>query len=1507
MPNDLSIQINDYDTYQAAPSKLDHLYSHVSQVPIIRIYGSISVVNPHKRRRPQNATAPSPPSSCYNVLVHVHNFYPYIYVDCHEDLPGPEHLQYLTGHIEAALAESFAKSRSRAAANDDDDDDGDDDIAPASPSIRKYIANVSVGKGTPIYGFQLGLQKFYKISLLAARHKTRLIKLVQSKAINFSGLNSPSASRNVYEGHLTHLVQFLTDFNLFGCGWLNVSTDGVYFRSPIINPALARFHTSDQVSTLVEFLQAYISHSNVLASLGKGQLESQLDSSTGMVNFDRIGKSMLELDITTKDISNRQWLVQRDPHLDFNELRHFRQKLQEGTHTPTPPQIYLSSLQHVDADLKFQCEMKQLTLDKAPSIYIPSEFQLPFGVHFLGTGSTTWSNQKELDDLLAYAIKLNTPTQMDIDTYSKKVLKKPRQKSIVSAKYPDILFRTCFELVDYESHLKHHDFVLQTGPDLVQWTDYASLFTNSSKLQIPSSFEPHPHSQPGSIDVDVAFGPIAYEVPVPAELEKSFISETFDQMGILEINYPDPFYDNEADVPAKPMVFANKKIPVPLVNESTLASLPVSAMIENYMKEHPVKEKHTKSYGKASWEYSIEPPSKEEMDEWLKEEEEYKKQKYLKFRSQIEPGITQSHFKFTYNSLKVQRKPNDFNNLSNFFLEIHSNNFSKDHLPNPACDPPTILLYHFDDANDMFTSNTLTTGILIFSNKHEAKTMSSLLQALDIPIELFQHELDMIKRLVELVELFDPDILSGYEVNASSWGYLVERVRTKYDLNLLASLGRGHWKSNGKFGDRWGYTHTSNLTVNGRHVFNVWRILRSELSLTSYTFENVCFHLLHQTIPKYSNYQLTEWFNTPIFLLNIMMLKYYLQRIDLTLKMITVRELISRNVEHSRLIGIDFNSNFYRGSQFKVESILSRITKLENILLNSPSKDQVQKMRPIECIPLVMEPDSNFYKSPMVVLDFQSLYPSIMIAYNYCYSTIVARLHNFNPKKNILGYLKHVPLPSGMIDLLMKEDGLNVSPNGYVFVKSHIRKSILAKMLEEILNTRILVKTVMKLFKEDKELNKLYNARQLALKLIANVTYGYTSATFSGRMPNLDVSDAIVATGREILTQSIELIEGGDFGAKVVYGDTDSLFVYFPGKSKDEAFRIGKNIAEYVTNQFPDPIFLKFEKVYHPCVLLSKKRYVGYKFESEDQKVASFEAKGIETVRRDGIPAQQKIVEKALRILFESKNLSNVKHYTLTQFLKIVTNKIAINDFCFAKEVRYGTYKDERYLPPGAIIAEKNVIKDARKEPQYRERVAYLVIKDSSKPRIKDRCITPEEFLESFKTSSPYNLDYDYYITRVLSPPLERIFNLIGADIKAWYREIPKFIKGTMTNKGMETKTLLDLNEFIQANSCLNCSTELPAMYDFMLCRECKSDELRLMTNFSMDRKHSQLKRFGVDQICDSCVTTNLLVAGGVVKNFCMEECSNYSCNVLYRKAAVRNEGRINEEISARVFDEMEW
>lgn len=78
-------------------------------------------------------------------------------------------------------------------------------------------------------------------------------------------------------------------------------------------------------------------------------------------------------------------------------------------------------------------------------------------------------------------------------------------------------------------------------------------------------------------------------------------------------------------------------------------------------------------------------------------------------------------------------------------------------------------------------------------------------------------------------------------------------------------------------------------------------------------------------------------------------------------------------------------------------------------------------------------------------------------------------------------------------------------------------------MLSEILDTRVMVKNSMNANGNDKSFIKLQNNRQLALKYIANVTYGYTSASFSGRMPCAEIADSIVQTGRETLEKVASL------------------------------------------------------------------------------------------------------------------------------------------------------------------------------------------------------------------------------------------------------------------------------------------------------------------------------------------------------------------------------------------------
>lgn len=186
----------------------------------------------------------------------------------------------------------------------------------------------------------------------------------------------------------------------------------------------------------------------------------------------------------------------------------------------------------------------------------------------------------------------------------------------------------------------------------------------------------------------------------------------------------------------------------------------------------------------------------------------------------------------------------------------------------------------------------------------------------------------------------------------------------------------------------------------------------------------------------------------------------------------------------------------------------------------------------------------------------------------------------------------HLKVSPAMLKKLLDDDLVTISPCGAVFVKSSIREGVLPRMLKEILDTRLMVKQSMKIHKTDTALQRVLHSRQLGLKLIANVTYGYTAANFSGRMPCSEVGDSVVSKARETLERAIKMVEANtEWACKVVYGDTDSLFVQVPGRSREEAFRIGEEIVARVTDENPEPIKLKLEKVYQPCILQTKKRF----------------------------------------------------------------------------------------------------------------------------------------------------------------------------------------------------------------------------------------------------------------------------------------------------------------------------
>ncbi|KAI8060050.1 hypothetical protein BC940DRAFT_371596 [Gongronella butleri] len=905
------------------------------------------------------------------------------------------------------------------------------------------------------------------------------------------------------------------------------------------------------------------------------------------------------------------------------------------------------------------------------------------------------------------------------------------------------------------------------------------------------------------------------------------------------IAYQEPYFGVDNDVPPVPKVFSGKEFA--LVSKSARHLKPFDVRPLGGMHFSTICSNLPEPPGIDVWAPADSPPSYKQVQEWQRD-----KKKKARTATKIDSPTAKNTYNFKYSLSKPKQRTSRIrNHLDLFSLEVHVHSRGN-LLPDPEHDEVKVIFWCLQTEDECIPGNSsdgsYRVGVICTREFNVSR-----IGIANVDVEYADDEAGMLWALVDKVRLYDPDILVGYELHNASWGYLIERamIHNMILTNDLARIGRdlpqmAH--------DRWGYRKASVFRVVGRHMLNVWRLMRSELDLTSYRFENIVFNTLHHRVPHYSFETLTKWSTASAAILQHRVFKYYLDRVQMNLDILDTSDVISKIVEESRVFGIDFYSAITRGSQFKVESVMLRIAKPENFVILSPTRKQVGSQRAIECLPLILEPQSQFYSSPLLVLDFQSLYPSVMIAYNYCYSTCLGRIRP--PGQSDKFGVTNLTLPPGLLSKL--QDKINVSPNGVAYVQPSVRKSLLARMLTEILETRVMIKTAMKDYKQDAGLIRLLNARQLSLKYIANVTYGYTAASFSGRMPNVEISDSIVQSGREILQKTIQTINGhAQWGGHVVYGDTDSVFVSLPGKSRADAFDIGANIAETITKMFPAPIKLKFEKVYHPCLLLTKKRYVGFKYEHIDETEPVFDAKGIETVRRDGTPATQKIMEACIKILFRTQDLSEVKRYLYDQWTKILANRVSIQDFIIAKEVRLGTYKN---LPHGAQLAHAAMAKDPRAEPQYGERVPYVVVHQGPNARLKDRIMKPEALLQD----RTLRLDGEYYIRKQIIAPLERVFQLMGADIRSWYEEMPRSQKALALSlaqtRDVQGHTVNRIDQYYASSHCLVCRQ----LAGKPLCDTCMAQPSASILTIVSRQRAAEQRMSSIMHLCEHCSDVNV-------------------------------------------------
>jgi DNA polymerase zeta len=432
-------------------------------------------------------------------------------------------------------------------------------------------------------------------------------------------------------------------------------------------------------------------------------------------------------------------------------------------------------------------------------------------------------------------------------------------------------------------------------------------------------------------------------------------------------------------------------------------------------------------------------------------------------------------------------------------------------------------------------------------------------------------------------------------------------------------------------------------------------------------------------------------------------------------------------------------------------------------------------------------------------------------------------------------------------------------------------------MLEDILGTRIMVKNSMKIYKTDTNLLKILDSRQLSLKLIANVTFGYTAANFSGRMPCVEIGDTIVRVARQTLENSIKYIQSINkkHACRVVYGDTDSLFVLFEKIPKADAFTISMKLVNDITNMNPKPVKLKFEKIYLPSVLLAQKRYLGNMFETSDQLEPVLEAKGVELVRRDGCQIAAKMLERCCKILFEFKDVERVKDYLVKQIHKLVNSKINLKEFIIAKEYRgRSTYANPQSIA-ACQVANKALSKDPLAEPLSGERVPYVIVYGMPGVPLYELVRSPYDLIEN----PDLRLNYEYYVMKQILPPLDRIFLLMKVNVFDWVKNFS--FKQKLFNYQSVPGQAKTISNYIFSTDCVLCGRKRETSNRENrnkegLCAKCGSLDQNSLVKLLYKLNRTEKRVDNLMRICMLC-TSNLNVKN---KTDCVSlDCPNtYMC-----------------------------
>jgi DNA polymerase I len=582
-------------------------------------------------------------------------------------------------------------------------------------------------------------------------------------------------------------------------------------------------------------------------------------------------------------------------------------------------------------------------------------------------------------------------------------------------------------------------------------------------------------------------------------------------------------------------------------------------------------------------------------------------------------------------------------------------------------------------------------------------------------------EKEMLKKFLEILHDYDPDILIGYNINNFDLPYLLKRLEV---LRLSKDFGRSEKQVAVK---KLQYSYIS--IISGRVVVDPYEIIKRDpwVKFKRYTLAAVAKEMLDiDKLDMGGMPEMRELWNGNRDKIK-KFVDYARRDSELALKLVTERGLLDRFFELAKISGLLLQDSLGGQAQRHENKLLKEFHKRDYIMPCKPDQQEVStRMKERATVglkgALVLEPEVGLHNN-VLVLDFTSLYPSLIRRFNICPTTFLTNNEN-------IGHI--------------------VSPYETKFVKQNIRKGILPKILDELITTRADVRKQVRLTQNIEE-RKILNAKQLALKDMANSLYGYTGYLRS-RLYVMQIANTITAFGRDTITRTKELIEN-KFNVKVLYADTDSVFIDTDIENLDELQKFGNQISEAVTEDLG--LELKFEKIFKTFLISSKKRYAGWAFEKErDKWVDKLDMKGIETVRRDWCELTSDTMLDVLNIVLKEQDITKACKHVRKVINDLTESKVDLDKLTIVKGI---TKSIDAYdgIQPHVETAKKIMKRDPTKGSMVGQRIGFVIIRGNQllSKRAEDPDYVKEKKLQ---------IDPQYYISNQMLPPLERIFEACG-------------------------------------------------------------------------------------------------------------------------------------------------